>query len=190
MALFKMNRGKAADLPTTLTEGWCYITKDENKFYFDFLDDDGSVKRKTLNAEKSDIAGKLETAVKVGNADFDGSTAITLAQMGALSASSRGIANGVAGLDSNGKIPTSQLPSIYTSRSITLTAGGWSNKTQTVIVTGVTASNTVVVSPAPTSYENYNAYGILCTAQGANSLTFKCDIAPTTSVVVNVLIVG
>ena len=66
----------------------------------------------------------------------------------------------------------------------------WSSKQQSVTVSGVTASNTVIVSPAPASYEEYCASGIYCSAQAANSLTFKCEDAPSSSLTVNILIVN
>ena len=66
----------------------------------------------------------------------------------------------------------------------------WTSNQQTVTVSGVTSSNYVVVSPAPASYDDYCEAGIYCSAQGTNSLTFKCDTAPTSSLTVNVMIVG
>lgn len=69
-----------------------------------------------------------------------------------------------------------------------LTVAGWSSNTQTVNVTGVTASNVVFVSPAPASAADYAAAGILCTAQSTNSLTFSCQTVPTNAITVNVVI--
>ena len=66
---------------------------------------------------------------------------------------------------------------------------GWSGNSQTVNVTGVTASNNVIVSAAPASQSDYSVYGIICTAQGAGTLTFTCDTVPTTGITVNVLII-
>lgn len=73
-------------------------------------------------------------------------------------------------------------------RTATLTVNGWSNGAQIVSVTGVTASNTVVVSPAPASVENYIAANITCTVQGSNSLTFSCEDTPSSAITVNVII--
>lgn len=75
----------------------------------------------------------------------------------------------------------------FQSTSATLTTAGWSSKTQTVNVTGVTASNTVVVSPAPTSHVAYCEAGIYCSAQGAGTLTFTCDEVPESALTVNIL---
>ena len=72
--------------------------------------------------------------------------------------------------------------------AVTLTTNGWSNKEQTVSVSGVTASNAVIVSPAPTSIKAYSKYGIYCSEQASGTLTFVCDKTPSEGVVVNVLI--
>ena len=69
--------------------------------------------------------------------------------------------------------------------TITLPASGWSNNQQTVAATGVTADNAVTPSPAPASWE---AAGVRCTAQGADSLTFACSETPTEDLTYNVLI--
>lgn len=61
---------------------------------------------------------------------------------------------------------------------------------QTVTVTGVTASNTVIVGPAPASQDVWVAAGVKCTAQAANSLTFTATSAPTAAITVNVIIMG
>lgn len=71
-----------------------------------------------------------------------------------------------------------------------LTVAGWSNNTQTVTVTGVSATNTVFVSPAPASASDYASAGIICTAQGTDSLTFSCTTVPTNAITVNVVIMG
>jgi hypothetical protein len=76
----------------------------------------------------------------------------------------------------------------HTTKSCTLTTGGWSSLSQTVNVTGVTENNTVVVTPSPSSYAVYGESGVYCSAQASGKLTFKCIKAPTANLVVNVLI--
>lgn len=76
-----------------------------------------------------------------------------------------------------------------TTTTCTLTAAGWSNNTQTVSVEGVTASNTILVTYAPTSRAAYTAADIYCTAQGAGTLTFACTTTPTAAVTVNVMVI-
>lgn len=71
----------------------------------------------------------------------------------------------------------------------TLVAANWSSSSQTINVTGVTASNNVIVAPAPASQSAYTTAGIICTAQGAGTLTFTCTSTPSSDLTVNVLII-
>ncbi len=70
----------------------------------------------------------------------------------------------------------------------TLVVADWNNSTQTVNVTGVTATNAVIISPAPASAAEYASCGVLCTAQGSGTLTFTCQSTPTNDLTVNVII--
>lgn len=76
-----------------------------------------------------------------------------------------------------------------TTASVTIAASDWSNNTCTKSVSGVTASNNVLVTYAPASKAAYTAADIYCTAQGSGTLTFACSTAPTAAVTVNVLII-
>lgn len=95
-------------------------------------------------------------------------------------------------MDANGYIPAARLKNAATSPATmpTLAVADWSSNTQTVTVTGVTATNIVFVSPAPASAADYAAAGIICTAQGTDSLTFTCTTTPTNAITVNVVIIG
>lgn len=78
-----------------------------------------------------------------------------------------------------------------TARTVTLSSSGWSNSapyTQTVTVNGVTASNSVQVFPAPSTYEAYCEFLIRATAQGNNTLTFTASDKPSASISANILI--
>lgn len=77
-----------------------------------------------------------------------------------------------------------------TSITVTLASASWSSDTQTVTATGVTASSTVIISPAPSNIDDYGDAGIYCSAQGSNSLTFACATTPSNDITVNVLILG
>lgn len=70
-----------------------------------------------------------------------------------------------------------------------LIAANWSNNQQTVNVTGVTATNTVIVAPFPTDAQDYASAGILCIGQGAGTLTFSCTSVPASDLQVNVVII-
>lgn len=74
-------------------------------------------------------------------------------------------------------------------RTASLAVASWnSSNNQSVTVSGVTASNTVEVSPAPGSFDAYSKARVYCSAQAANSLTFHCSIKPTVALTVNVII--
>lgn len=61
MALFKVSKGSKSNLPTTLTEGYCWYTYDDSKFYIDHKDENGTLVRKALNAQDAETLG-LHTA--------------------------------------------------------------------------------------------------------------------------------
>lgn len=79
---------------------------------------------------------------------------------------------------------------VMSSTTGTITTTGWSNNSLTINVTGVTASNAVIVTPAPSSLDEYASCKIKCTAQASGTLTFECEEVPTNSLTVNVLIYG
>lgn len=91
-----------------------------------------------------------------------------------------------------GSIAKNQLASgaTYTAVSATLVQLDWNNVTleQTITVNGVTASNAVIVAPNPTDIEAYGSNQVYCSAQGSNSLTFKCKEIPSDDIDINVLI--
>ena len=51
MALFKISKGLSDNLPQTLTEGYCWYTCNDSKFYIDHKDENGVLVRKALNSE-------------------------------------------------------------------------------------------------------------------------------------------
>lgn len=86
------------------------------------------------------------------------------------------------------RIDVQPMPPAPISSTATLSSANWSNSSQTITVSGVTASNIVFVSPAPTSAADYASAGIICTAQATNSLTFTCESTPSGNISVNVVI--
>ena len=89
--------------------------------------------------------------------------------------------------------PTWQAPTWWVQMStvtVTLTSAWWSSKSQTVSATGVTASNTVIVSPAPANINDYASNSVYCESQGSWTLTFKCNTTPDGDISVNVLILS
>ncbi len=93
-------------------------------------------------------------------------------------------ANGVA----NKAYVDSKAP---TSVTIILFSSSWSSNTQTVTVSGVSATETAqLITPTPAigSQSAYYEAGIMCTNQGTNSLTFTCQTVPTRTLIVYVVI--
>ena len=79
----------------------------------------------------------------------------------------------------------------HTTKTATLTVSGWgTSNTQSVSVAGVTANNTVLISPDPSSQEIWGKAQIVCTAQAAGKLTFGCKKVPTAAVIANIIILG
>lgn len=70
----------------------------------------------------------------------------------------------------------------------TLAAGGWTNNSQTIPVSNVTASNTILVGSNPDNNDAYNESKVICTAQGEGTLTFTCEDTPTVDLQVNIII--
>ena len=90
--------------------------------------------------------------------------------------------------DGNGVKIDTNYQKKHTTATATLSSSSWSSNTQTVSVSGVTSSNTVIVSPAPASISAYGDAGVYCSAQGAGTLTFACSTTPSSSITVNVVI--
>lgn len=74
--------------------------------------------------------------------------------------------------------------------TVTLASANRSSKEITVSATGVTASNTVIVSPAPANINDYASNSVYCYSQSSWSLTFKCNTVPSGDITVNVLILS
>ena len=83
-------------------------------------------------------------------------------------------------MSADGTIPTARLTKVNT--TITLASANWSSNSQTVNVTGMTATGIVMVSPDPTDQSAYTSAGIICSAQGAGTLTFTCDTTPSADI--------
>lgn len=81
-----------------------------------------------------------------------------------------------------------QLP--VKTATVTLSASGWSENTQTVSVAGVAADSIVVVAPAPASRKAYMEADVYCSAQGNGTLTFACEDVPSAALTVNVQIIN
>lgn len=102
-------------------------------------------------------------------------SAATTSANGLMSSGDKTKLNGVA---------TGATKNSITTTTVTLTVAKWSNKSQSVSVSGVTASNLVIVSVDNTDN------GIKCTAQGSGTLTFTCETLPTAGVTASVAVLS
>lgn len=93
-------------------------------------------------------------------------------------------------VDSSGTLALNNIQAQHASLSVTIATSDWSNNTCTKTASGVTASNTVIVSPASASYVAYGEAQVRATAQGTNQLTFTCTDVPSSSLTVNVAILN
>lgn len=75
----------------------------------------------------------------------------------------------------------------HTTSALTLTASGWSNKTQTITISGYSTSklNTVVVDPG--SAIAWANAGINATTENSNGITFTCSVVPTVNLTFRVI---
>lgn len=115
------------------------------------------------------------------------------APMGAGSVTSNMLGSGVVTKEKLGGDVTAAalggaVPSV--AKTASLTVAGWASNKQTVTVSGITASQHLVIAPAPASYVAYGESMVRCVTQAANSLTFQCEDVPTAALTVNILIVG
>lgn len=78
MALFKISKGSKNNLPATLTEGYCWYTFEDSKFYIDHKDADGTLVRKALNAQEAEkLSGaSLATILNSSNIEIPTSKAV------------------------------------------------------------------------------------------------------------------
>lgn len=75
----------------------------------------------------------------------------------------------------------------YATQAVSIPTSAWSGTTATVSASVVTATNDVIVAPAPASISAWAAAGVYCSAQGAGTLTFTCSTTPTAALTANVM---
>lgn len=78
----------------------------------------------------------------------------------------------------------------FVDTSAELEVADWVGGSQTITVNGVTPTNTVLISTEPSDMDEYINAGVICTAQGNDSLTFTAVSTPATDITVYILILG
>ena len=71
MALFKIAKGLAENLPSTKTAGYCWYTFDDSKFYIDYEDENGTLQRKALNSQDAETLMGASLADVLNNNDLE-----------------------------------------------------------------------------------------------------------------------
>lgn len=132
-------------------------------------------------ADKAVSTAKLADRA-VGSVQID-DLAVTNGKLFNLSVTTEKLANGAVTPEK-----TTGVQRQHTETTATLAAAGWTSKTQTVSVAGVTASNLIFASPQADSWTGARDSGVRCTGQGAGTLTFTCEDVPTTALSYNVAI--
>jgi len=85
-------------------------------------------------------------------------------------------------------VPKDYVDGKTTTTTTVIAADDWSVNAVTKNVSGVTTTSILWVSPAPASYADYIDAEIRSTAQGAGTISFECETAPTAAVTVNIVI--
>ena len=91
-------------------------------------------------------------------------------------------------VDGSGTLALNDIQAQHSTITVTISTSDWNNGTCTKTASGVTASNTVIVSPASASFEAYGEAQVRATAQGTNQITFTCTDTPSSSLTVNIAI--
>jgi hypothetical protein len=93
-----------------------------------------------------------------------------------------GTANKLFGSDANGLAKEYDL---YTVSEITLLASGWSASSQTLTVSGVTATDDLTPYPKlKADQDKWADAELFCSAHTTNSVTFTCATTPTSDIVI------
>ena len=144
-----------------------------------------------INLNKSDIG--LSNVDNTSDENKPLSAASRTALASKLDASEKGVANGVATLDGNGKVLASQLPALQATKPkcVRINISGI-NGTTVVSAPGVSSderTQLIVVNPPFASKSRYDAYGIQLVGVGENSLTFASSTAFVETIPVDIVII-
>lgn len=72
----------------------------------------------------------------------------------------------------------------------TLYASQWEEGCQTINISDVTPTNTVIVTSHPSNSSSYMRNNVLCVNQNDGSLVFECDTTPDRDLLVNIIILN
>lgn len=161
MALFKISKGLAAKLPTTLTEGFCWYTTDDSKFYIDFKDENGTLTRKALNANEASKLTGYDVATLMSSSDVEiptskavwdyVKTSTTLENIGIYIGEDEPTDPNVKIWINTAEEGTGVTPLLPRLATVTLPASAWAGSanpySQVVTVNGVTTNSKIDLQP-------------------------------------------
>ena len=171
--IFLIGATSQGDNPQTYSQDTCYAGTDGHLY---------SDSKQVVN---------LSDSQALTNKTYNGYTLAGACAYGATTS----VTSGSSDLVTSGAVYTSVSgkQAQHSVTTITIATTAWNSSTLTTSaqsVTGVTASNTVVVSPHPDDFTAYGEAGIYCSAQGSGTLTFKCTTVPSAAIKVNVMILS
>jgi hypothetical protein len=179
MALFKISKGSKANLPAILTEGFCWYTYDDSKFYIDHKDDNGILVRKALNAQDAETLMGASLATILNSSDLEIPT--SSAVFNAIDAVKTDVLNMAAVVLAECQADTSNKAAVVLAEAqksidiainertdkistISLPASGWTEAaniySQVVTVTNATANSKVDIYPTPEQLLELQSVGI------------------------------
>lgn len=183
----KLDKLNVVNNRTTLDEGFALDARqgkwlDENKLGFSDVANDLTTndKNKVLSAAQGFALKTQADALETGKlAVADVVNNLTTSSSGKALSAAQGMAlKTLVDGKASAAVKTATLP-----------VSGWANKQITVSVSGVTASNIVIVTAAPSSHNAYRDSGVYCYSQANGSLTFKASSTPSAALSVQVLLI-
>lgn len=179
MALFKISKGSKNNLPAALTEGFCWYTYDDSKFYIDHKDENGNLVRKALNAQDAETLMGASLATILNSSDVEIPT--SAAVLSAIDTIKADISNMAAVVLAEAQADSSNKAAVVLAEAqksientidkittISLSADNWTEATniysQVVTVVGATANSKVDIYPTPEQLLELQSSGIALVA--------------------------
>lgn len=182
MALFKIAKGLAENLPSTKTAGYCWYTFDDSKFYIDYEDENGTLQRKALNSQDAETIMGASLATILSNTDLEIPT--SNAVLSAIEAATEVYVGPTQPTDPNIKVwintseeGTGVIPLLPIITSVNLPASGWTGSNpyyQTVDVPSASSTSMITLQPSATQIKMLQDEEITMTVEndGNGVITF------------------
>lgn len=179
MALFKIFKGLAENLPSTKTAGYCWYTFDDSKFYIDYEDENGTLQRKALNSQDAEtiMGASLADVLSNNSSEIPTSSAV----VSAIEAATEVYVGPDMPTDPNIKVwintaeeGTGVVPVLPRVSNITLAADSWTGSSspysQVVEINTVTTATKVDLQPTITQMVSLQNDDIALMAENDNGI--------------------